>query len=287
MDEVGLIVRRITPDGFIKVERLGGISLHTLPGSALDLWTNHGRLNALVGAVPAHLVNGQPNYPSGEDLYVDIGASSKEHALSMGVKIGDALTWKSDLCALTDHRIRGKALDDRLGCFALIKLAEMLDKEKIKADITLAFGVQEESMIFESAPIMANINPDIVIGIDGTLPFDTPDVHEPQCDLVLGKGPSIKLFDAIRGKTSYLPDWDLTTKIITFMEERGFPYQPEIVVGLSTALSLVPFMNKGIKTACLSLPIRYHHAAVEVADLDDLMTLINSMYIFVLENGLE
>jgi endoglucanase len=287
MDEVGLIVRRITPDGFLKIERLGGISLHTMPGSALDLWTNLGRLNALVGAVPAHLVNGQPSYPSGEDLYVDIGASSKEDALSLGVNIGDILTWKSDLCVLTNNRIRGKALDNRLGCFALIKFAELLNQEMIDADITLAFVVQEESMIFESAPIMAKINPDIVIGIDGTLPFDTPDVGEPQCDIALGSGPCIKLLDAIRGKTSYLPSWDLTRTIVKFMEERSISYQPEIVIGLSTALSLVPFMNMGIKTACLSLPVRYHHSAVEVADVDDLLTLINLMVALVVEKVLE
>lgn len=278
MDEVGLIVRRITRDGFLKIERLGGISLHTLPGSALDLWTDQGRIDALVGAEAAHLVNGNSQALASDALFVDIGASSEEEVRSLGVNIGDALTWKSDLCMLPHDRIRGKALDDRLGCFALIKLAEMFADEALDADITLGFVVQEESMTFEAAPIIHSIDPEIVIGVDGTLPFDTPDVDEPQSDIQLGKGPCVKLMDAIRGKTAYLPDWNLTKAIISFLDGKGYPYQSEIVVGLSTALSLVPFMNNGISTACLSLPIRYHHSAVEMADLNDLEHLINFLW---------
>jgi putative aminopeptidase len=274
MDEVGLIVRRITPDGYLKVERLGGISVHTLLGSALDLWTDSGRLEALVGAEPAHLVNGKSHSTSNHDLFVDIGCSTKDEVFSLGVNIGDALTWKSDLVYLAGRRLRGKALDNRLGCFALIKLAHLLIDEDINADVMLAFVVQEESMILESAPVINKCDPDIVIGVDGTLPFDSPDVQDQQSEISLGKGPCIKLMDAIRGKISYLPNWDLTKAMIRFMEEQALTYQPEIVIGLSTAVSLVPFMNKGIRTAGLSLPIRYHHSAVEVADLRDLESLI-------------
>jgi len=286
MDEVGLIVRRITPDGFLKVERLGGISVHTLPGSAIDLWTNNGRLDALVGAEPAHLINGNASSFSIENVFVDVGASSKAEVLEMGVNVGDVMTWKSEPAVLNGDRIRGKALDDRLGCFALVKLAELLGSLKVDTDITLGFVVQEESMVFESAPIVNQINPDFVIGVDGTLPFDTPDVREPQNETYLGMGPCIKLMDAIRGKSAYLPDWELSQMIMRFMDEQKLPYQREIVIGLSTALSLVPFMNQGIKTAAVSLPIRYHHSAVELADLQDLTQLITLLKVMLVENVL-
>jgi putative aminopeptidase len=282
-DEVGLIVRRITPEGFLKVERLGGIGLQALPGSAFDLWTNEGRFDALVGCFAAHLENDSPEKTSLEDMYVDIGGTSKEEVLSWGVAVGDALTWKPDFCQLPGSRIRSKALDDRLGCFALIKLAHALSDTALDYDITLAFVVQEECMLYESAPIVNAFEPEIVIGIDGTLTFDTPDGSEPQCDIGLGKGPTIKLMDAIRGKTGYLPNWALTSNIIRFMEQSGFSYQREVVVNLSTALSLVPFMNSGLRTASLSLPIRYHHAPVEVADVKDLEVLINALQAMVLD----
>ncbi len=287
MDEVGLIVRRITPNGFIKIERLGGISFHSLIGSSLDLWTDRGRLDALVGVEAAHLANGNSDSCSNQDYFIDIGCSSKEEALSLGVKIGDVLTWKSDLCFLAGRRIRGKALDNRLGCFALIKLANYLANEEINVDLTLAFVVQEESMILEAAPVVNQIDPDVVIGVDGTLPFDTPDVEGQQSEINLGKGPCIKLMDAIRGKIAYLPNCELTKAITRFMEEHALPYQSEIVIGLSTAVSLVPLMNKGIKTAALSLPIRYHHSAVEVADLNDLENLIYLMRLLLINDVLK
>ena len=282
-DEVGLIVRRITPEGFLKVERLGGMGLQVLPGSAFDLWTNEKWFDALVGCPAAHLENGGPDKLNLQEMYVDVGATSKEEVLSWGINVGDGLTWKFDFCQLPGNRIRSKALDDRLGCFALIKLAHAFDDVEVDYDITLGFVSQEESMLFESAPVVSAVEPDVVIGIDGTLTFDTPDGVEPQCDIELGKGPTIKLMDAIRGKMGYLPNWDLTQKIIRFMVSSGFSYQREVVVNISTALSLVPFMRSGLETACLSLPIRYHHSAVEVADLSDLEILINVLKAMILE----
>lgn len=276
-DEVGMIVRRITSKGFLKVERLGGIGLGALPGSAFDLWTDDDRFDALVGCLAAHLENEGGGKISLEDVYVDVGAADKAEVLSWGINVGDGLTWKSDFCQLPGKRVRSKALDDRLGCFALIQLAQGLQDTSVDYDITLAFVGQEENMILESGPVVKSVDPDLVIGIDSTLTFDTPDIQEPQCDIRLGNGPTIKLMDAIRGKTAYLPDWALTKKIIRFMKTSGFSYQNEVVVNISTALSLVPFMNLGISTIALSLPIRYHHAPIEVADLQDLEILVNAL----------
>jgi endoglucanase len=67
------------------------------------------------------------------------------------------------------------------------------------------------------------------------------------------------------------------------MESSGFPYQNEVVVNISTALSLVPFMNLGVSTTALSLPIRYHHTPIEVADLKDLEILVNALQAMLLE----
>jgi endoglucanase len=90
--------------------------------------------------------------------------------------------------------------------------------------------------------------------------------------------------DAIRGKSAYLPNWDLARKLMRFMDDQNLPYQREIVIGLSTALSLVPFMNNGIKTAAVSLPIRYHHTAVELADVRDLTHLLDVVQALLINN---
>jgi len=277
MDEVGLIVRRITPEGFLLVERMGGFNLTAASGGALDLWSSKGHLDAHIGAYPAHLHLKNNKLPDVQELFVDIGSRSREEAISRGVRVGDGLTWRCDFSLLENERIRSKALDDRLGCYVLIKLAHRLQKINVDEEIQLAFVTQEELGILEAAPIINTYDPDIVIGIDGTLAFDTPDFLDPQCDIRLGKGPCIKLMDAIRGKTAYLPDWVLTSRIVDYMERNSIPFQPEVIVGLSTAVSLVPFMKNGIQSACFSLPIRYHHSAVETADMSDVDALIETL----------
>ena len=145
MDEVGLIVQRILPNGFLKVERLGGSSLRALPGSRLSLWTLKGCIPAFVGVLPQHLDTNEPMDFS--KIYIDIGSSSDQETRVMHVAPGDVLTWESPLRSIGDTLISGKALDDRVGCYILIQLAKLLQPEELKCDLYFAFTVQEEKMV--------------------------------------------------------------------------------------------------------------------------------------------
>lgn len=274
MDEVGLVVRRITEKGYLLVERLGGMSVRALAGSQLDLWTERGCIPALVGLLPAHLDDHRTM--ALKDIYLDIGAASRSEAESMGVRIGDGLTWSSPLARIGQQLITGKALDDRLGCVVLITLAQILGNQEFDHDLYFAFVVQEESGLMGGVPVVNDIAPEFVIGVDGTLAFDTPDLLDQQSEICLGAGPAIKLMDAIRGKTgSYLPDWELAERIRELANEQNIPLQVEVTTGLSTALSHVPFALTGIRTAALSIPIRYHHTPIETADMRDLTQMID------------
>ena len=273
MDEVGLIVRRITPEGFLLVERLGGISLRALPGSRLTLWTQNGPFPAQAGSLPAHLDPGASQ--AWDSVYLDIGANSRKQAESLGVRIGDGLTWASELTAQADGRLVGKALDDRLGCAALVSLAHALSDAGLKVDLTLAFVVQEETMLMGGLPAVNIRQPDVIVGVDGTLAFDTPDTRGQQSEIVLGAGPAIKWMDAIRGKmAAFVPDLALAQHFRSVAGELGLPVQDEVVSGISTAVTPLPYAGRGARTAALSLPIRYHHTPVETADQRDFIALI-------------
>ena len=273
MDEVGLIVRRITESGYLLVERLGGISVRGLVGARLDLWTEKGRVPALGGLLPAHL-DDQRKLEL-KDIYVDIGAGSRSEAENMGAHVGSGLTWSSPLKRFGHQLVIGKALDDRLGCLALITLAKSLGSREIDYDLYLAFVVQEESSLMGGVPVVNDVSPDFVIGVDGTLAFDTPDLEGQQCEVCLGAGPAIKLMDAIRGKTgSYLPDWELAEQIRGRALESNIPLQIEVITGLSTALTPLPYLAQGVRSAALSIPIRYHHTPVETASLTDTICLV-------------
>lgn len=274
MDEVGLIVRRITPDGYLLVERLGGMSVRALPGSRLDLWTKDGTVPAQAGILPGHLDN--RDFLDLKDIYIDIGVSSREAAERMGVRIGDGLTWSAHLEQQGDDRVVGKALDDRLGCLVLIALAHRMLAHQPNCDLTLAFVVQEETGLMGGVPVANVVSPDVVIGVDGTLAFDTPDLQGEQSDIRLGAGPAIKLMDAIRGKTgSYVPHWELSEKIREHAEQNNIPLQVDVTAGLSTAVTPLPFVGRGLRTAALSVPIRYHHTPVETADMRDALNLLD------------
>lgn len=280
MDEVGLIVQRITQDGFLKVERMGGMSLKSLPGSQLDLWTEGGPLPALAGVMPQHLDGG--NTLEWEDIFIDIGARSYSEAHRWGVRIGNGLTWTAPVHKFGDNCITGKALDDRLGCFILLALAKTLPFEHLNVDLYLGFTIQEETTLMGGAPIVNTLNPDYVIGVDGTLAFDTPDLEGKQCDLRLGNGPGLKIMDTIRGRgVTYVPDADLAQSFRNVAQEYNISIQEEVISGLSTAVAPLPFVSKGAKTAALSIPIRYHHSPIETADMADVSMLYELLLKFI------
>ncbi len=120
------------------------------------------------GAIPQHL--DQSQILSVEEMYIDIGADSRLAAIEMGVQVGDGLTWSSSFERFGDNLIRGKALDDRLGCFVMLTLAQILAKQKTAPSCNLhfAFVVQEESRLTGGLPSVQKYDPEIVIGIDGT-----------------------------------------------------------------------------------------------------------------------
>lgn len=273
MDEVGLIVQRITPEGFLRVERLGGMAVGALPGSRLHLWMATGSLPAQVGVLPHHLDNHRA--PELAELYVDIGAGSRTEAEAMGAQVGDGLTWDSPLRALGPDRLAGKAFDDRAGCFVLLSLAWRLSERPPACDLTLAFIVQEETQLTGGAPLVNGLAPEVVIGVDGTLAFDTPDLAGQQSEIVLGGGPTLKWTDAIRGRgVTFVPDWELNDGLRTFARRMEIPLQAEVITGLTTAVSPLAHAGIGVRTAALSIPIRYHHTPVETLDRRDVSRLV-------------
>jgi putative aminopeptidase FrvX len=282
MDSVGLIVYRITPAGFLTVERMGGMNVQAMPGSPVQVWTEKGQAPGVVGILPQHLDNGSP-YEIAE-LFIDIGATSRQEAQDMGVRAGDGVTWAGPLQRLGRNRISGKYLDDRLGCLVLIQIARLFDKQAPDCDLSLAFVVQEETTLMGGVPVINHIQPDLVIGVDGTLAFDTPDIAGQQSEIVLGQGPAIKWMDKIPGKgLSYVPDRDTAVQMRSLAARNNLPLQDEVVVGLSTALNPLPYAVNGIRTLGLSLPIRYHHAPSETADLRDVEALVHLLELFLSE----
>jgi putative aminopeptidase FrvX len=279
MDEVGLIVRRITPQGYLLVERLGGMSLRALPGSPLTVWTESGTgIPATAGTLPAHL----DNTTITPLVYLDLHTGSAEATRALGVQVGDGVTWAAGLRQPGEHALIAKALDDRLGCFTLLSLAQRLVGSDLSCDLTLAFTVQEETMLSGGLPLIQAFQPEFLVGVDGTLAFDTPDLLGQQSDLRLGAGPALKWMDAIRGKmAAFVPDLEFARRIRRLAREQGLPLQDEVVSGISTAITPMVFGGAGVRAAALSLPVRYHHTPSETADKRDVEHLVKLLMALV------
>lgn len=274
MDEVGFIVQRVLDNGFLKIERMGGTSIRALPGSRLSLWISNESLPAVAGVLPQHL-DSKEFISDFSQVFIDVGTFSKEETLALGIKSGNVLTWDSPLKFMGESLICGKALDDRLGCYCLIQLAQMIKPEDLACDLYLIFSVQEESILIGSVAALNEVEPEVMIGIDGTFSLDTPDLVGKQSDICLGGGPAVKWMDAIRGKlAAFVPDQALTNHICETAKKKNIPLQDEISIGMSTAATSVIYVKNGARAGAVSIPIRYHHTPVETADLRDVEATI-------------
>lgn len=285
LDEVGLIVSRILANGCLRVERLGGFPVHCMPGAELTLHTSGDQISASVATQPTHLMQGRKELFGLNELYVEIGARSAEEVRSMGVRVGDGLTWPARFERIGENRIRGKALDDRLGCFALCQLVEALKTKEHTYDLYFGFTTQEETSTLGAAPLVEMCQPDLVIGIDAGLTFDSADDSNPVCDIRLGNGPCLKYFEAIRGKNSFVPDWETTFRISRFLEKNNLPFQAEASTGLLSAVCTLPSLKEGLRVIAFSIPVRYQHTPTEVADIQDLDLLVK-ITIELVEQGI-
>jgi len=119
MDEIGLVVRHISKDGFIYFVKIGGIDDRILVGERVIIKGNSGDFFGIIGTKAPHLQKAEERTKvmKYEDMFIDIGATSKLEAEKM-VSIGDAIIFKPEAGVLNNNIYYGKAVDDRLGCYA-------------------------------------------------------------------------------------------------------------------------------------------------------------------------
>lgn len=269
LDEVGLLVRKIDQNGFLMIERVGGTSEHVLPGQRVQIWTNSGSVLGVIGTLPQHLANSH-GVPGLGDMYIDIGLQSRLAAEEVGIEVGSPVTYAS-VFEILNGRIASKALDDRGGCALLLQLAARMIADEVPADIHLVFAVQEETTLRGAVPAIYAIQPDYAIGVDATLAFDTPDLKDGQAEISLGGGVVFKVLDHIRGSgLGFISHPGLRRHLEQLAREHEIPFQREVVTGLTTAATPLPYVRSGLPVAGVSFPLRYSHSPVEVADLTDL-----------------
>ncbi|MCM2677353.1 M42 family metallopeptidase [Alkalicoccobacillus plakortidis] len=270
MDEVGFIAKKIENNGLIRFEKLGGNDDRLLLTQKVQLRTKKGFLTGVIGSISAHYAkfDDAGKVRNHRQLYIDIGARDKAHALELGVEEGTPITWKPNMEYLGNEstgRFVGKGFDDRAGCAVIIKLLEEFDGAEFAGTITAIFTVQEEVGLRGAQVAARQVEADVAIALDTTAVSDTPE-ETMDASLAIGAGTGIKVLDF-----SLISHPAVRDALIHIADEKNIAYQKEIFPGIGTDGGAISLANNGIPTGVLSIPSRYAHSPVEVIDLGDLL----------------
>ena len=282
-DEIGCVVRDIDANGFLRIERTGGMIEALMLGRKVNVNGHFG----VIGVKAGHLQTPEErkSIPSIYDLYVDIGVTSKEEASNLGIKVGDPITYISDLDRFTNEDlICGKAIDNRSCCLLLLELFKALNKEDFTGTLVGVIAVQEEVGLRGAKVATYKVNPDFAIVLDTIPCADTPDSLGSGYPVGIGRGPVIPALagGGVRGNIMAPQMKELITR---YADKLEVPYQLAVMSGATTDLAAVHLEREGILAGAITFARRYSHSPVEVADLNDFekgLTLLTSL---IKDNG--
>ncbi|MGI6085923.1 MAG: M42 family metallopeptidase [Acetivibrionales bacterium] len=264
MDEVGLMITFINADGLLKFRTIGGIDAGALVGKRVRIGENG--VPGVIGFKPLHLQS--PKEREGtvdkKQLTIDIGAKNKEQAESK-IEIGDLAAFAYEPLEFGDNKLMAKALDDRVGCAALIELL----KYNYESDIYGCFTVQEEIGLKGAKTSTFKVRPDIALILEGTTCYDLPDTREYGMSSVCGDGPVLTVMDR-----TVITDKELVKHIIDSAKLYGIPYQFKRTVSGGTNAGRIQTGGNGVRVAIIALPCRYIHSPVSVMDIKDFENMI-------------
>ena len=252
MDEIGIIATFIDEKGFIRFRNIGGLYVRFLVNRRVRFE------NGTVGVIGSEEAEFNKK-PSLDKLFIDIGAKNREEA-EKSVSVGDTAVFMGDMYA-NDSIVVSKALDNRAGCYMLIKAMQNIKKSE--NDLYFVFTTQEEVGLRGAKAATFAINPDYAIAVDVTDTGDTP--SSPVMAVNMGSGAAVKIMDH-----SVICDADVRIKIIETAKKHNLPYQLEIMTDGGTDAGAIHLTRSGIKTGGISLPTRYIHSPSETASVKDL-----------------
>lgn len=279
MDEVGFVTRKIEKNGFIRVERMGGVHEPSMAGQTVVVQTNMGPKIGVIGTKSHHYTKSEEKFDvvPPEEIYLDFGFKNKKEAIKSGIEVGTPISYKRQFFS-NDSIVFSNSLDNRVGCLILLELIDKLQNQdsKFENEVYIVFSVQEEFNLRGILPAVRNVDPDIAIALDLIIASDTPDL-EGYTDVRLGNGPCINKF-SFHGRGTLgglIPNPKLVDHIIDVAKNNGINLNKSVFMGGLTDASFSQLEMNGIPMVDLAFPARYSHAPIEAVDLNDVMELID------------
>jgi putative aminopeptidase FrvX len=267
MDEIGFMVKHITPEGFLKFIPLGGWFDQVLLGQRVIVKTRKGDVVGVIGVKPPHLMpkDDRGKIVQRKDMYIDIGASSAEEVSETGVRVGDAVVPRADFMVLANGKsYLSKAFDDRAGVALIIAAFRALSGQTLPNTLFGVATVMEEVGVRGATTSVEAVNPDVAIILEADIAGDVPDVRPEETSVKLGKGPSILMYDA-----RMIPNLKLRNLVMDVAEEAGIPIQASTMEGGATDGSAIHLHKTGVPTVVISVPARHIHSHSSIIHRDD------------------
>lgn len=272
MDEVGLVVSAIEKNGLVKFQKVGGIDDRVLLSKRVFI--GKAKVPGVIGIKAIHIQEPKEREQviAWHTLAVDVGAKSKEEAEKQ-IKIGDYIIFDTDYEEIGDDIIKGKALDDRIGCAVLLRL---LEEKWDGIELYCVFAAQEEVGTRGARVAAYGVNPDLGIAVEGTVCSDLPGVEEHQWVTRLGGGAAVSVMD--RGS---IPSRRMVDELLRLAKENGIPVQFRESTAGGNDAGAIHLTRSGCPVASVSVPCRYIHSPVSLASRKDFENVVKLLTLFL------
>ncbi|MFV0393171.1 MAG: aminopeptidase [Coprobacillaceae bacterium] len=267
MDEVGFMIRHISPIGLLHVIAIGGVEQRAKSYQRVKITMSNG--DAQVGLLQCVL----DEHHQVKDMYVDIGVNTKQEVEDIGIQIGDMVTFDSKTEMLNDDIVMAKALDDRIGCYILQEIDKVIYQTTHPNDVYLCYTSSEEVGTKGGKCTSQLINPDIIFIIDVA---STPEmIRDYTNHRELGKGYMLVHYDK-----TMIPNPKLIQYMKNISKEYHIDFQCDMFSGGGTDGTLSHLTNGGKLAIVLGIPLRYCHGSYSMChqkDVDGLITVIKKL----------
>jgi endoglucanase len=275
LDEIGFMVTRITDEGYLKFQTLGGWWEQVMLAQRVEVYTRSGPVIGVIGSKPPHILEAEERKKpmDKKTMFIDIGASSRQEAEEWGLRPGDPVV---PVCPFTVMRneklLMAKAWDNRFGCALAIEVLRRLQGQAHPNEVYGVGTVQEEVGLRGATTTTNMIAPDIGFALDTGIAGDMPGVNLDEASGKLGKGPVILLYDG-----SMIPHTGLRNLVIDVAAAENIPLQFDKMPGGGTDAGKMHVFGAGVPSLVVGIPVRYIHTHASILHRDDFEQAVQLM----------
>ncbi|HEY2421873.1 MAG TPA: M42 family metallopeptidase [Neobacillus sp.] len=267
LDEVGFMITQIDDKGFLRFQPVGGWWGQVMLAQRVTIVSKKGDVTGIIGSKPPHILTAEARKKPVEikDMFIDIGASSKEEAFEWGIRPGDMVVPYFEFTVMNNEKmLLAKAWDNRIGCAIAIDVLKHL-KDVDHPNVVYGVGtIQEEVGSRGAHTSAAKIEPEIGFSVDVGIAGDTPGISEKEAMSKMGNGPQIILYDATLVSHKGLRDF-----VTDLADELKIPYQFDAIPGGGTDAGPIHITHNGVPALAITIATRYIHSHAAMLHRDD------------------